>query len=132
MRNWSEVGKLTSMHVERLLALIKRSVEAKRPPAERVCSSGALTQRHAEHIAAGGREAKVLDLEDLLNAGAPLNANRAHVAKPLEGRVHIEYMNEKYTERKRVRGRPFSNQEKLDLRRYLCGEFLTMPRAEQQ
>ena len=135
MANWSAIAGVCSMDVERLIALIKAAIEVKRPPAERVCASGFLSQWHTEHLAAGGRDAKFHKRTDLVASGAPLNSagvSKNQKATPNEGRGHIEYMNLKYAERKAANGGPFPREQALQLRRQLCNEYWTLPLDEQQ
>ena len=65
--------------------------------------------------------------------GAPLEAARQTVQKQeLAGRGHIEYMNEKYKERRVAHGRAFPQEEAIQIKRMLCAEFLGLPRREQR
>ena len=132
MGNWVEVSRITSMDVERLLALIKKSVSKKRAAAERICSSGMLTQWHASHISAGGADPKIVKLSDLIQAGAPLKAAKEKKPIPTKGRGHIEYCNEKYQERVQQNGGSFEKVAGLDLRKLLCAEYWGLPHLERQ
>ena len=107
--------------------------EAKRPHAERVCASGLLAQWHAEHLAAGGRDQNYHLMKDMIDSGAPLNAARkpGGAVVPMEGRGHIEYMNQQFAERKKVNGGPFPHHQALEIRRALCAEYRALPLNEQ-
>jgi hypothetical protein len=122
------------MDCERLIALIKASVEHKRPPAERVCAAGLLAQWNAEHKAAGGRDSKFDLASDMVAEGAPLNrgsSKRNKVGTPNEARGHIEYMNSRYAEMKAAHGGPYPPEQAMEIRRNLCNKFWTLPFAEQ-
>ena len=124
--NWTEVALICSMQVERLIALIKKSVEAKRPPTERLCSSGFITQWSAKHVAAGGQNPKIVDPQAMVNAGAPLNFTHKKKSIPSEGRGHIEYISTKYAERKLHNGGRFSKEAGIQVQKELALEYRTL------
>lgn len=74
LSTWGRVGKISSMHVERLLALQKAGTPTKHPFAERFLNAGCLQQWCAAHRAAGGDNPKRMLRKDLLVAGVPLAA----------------------------------------------------------
>ena len=135
MQNWAKIGEICSMQVERLIAAIKASTEHKRPNLERLCASGFLAEWHAAHMTAGGRDSKYHTVEDLVQAGAPLNAASAGKRErttPNAGRGHIEYSNEKYTEVENANGGKLPRARMLDLKRRFSAEYWVLPAAEQQ
>ena len=133
MSNWDERHKLCSMQVERLLALIKKSVEEGRPPAERICASGFLNQWLSEHLSAGGDDPRINSEKAAISVGAPLNRAATATADslPEKGRGFLKYMHEQYALKKREHG-PFSKQEARELQAALCNEFWSLPLAKQQ
>ena len=75
LRSWIKVAKLDNMHVERLLALIKRASALAGdavPFAERLCSAGFLSQLIASWRAVTGTTPGVRTRKSLLNASVPL------------------------------------------------------------
>ena len=129
MQNWNLVAMLCSMQVERLLARVKSCTQTKRPPAERVCASGFLSEWNAAHLAAGGRNTKYFEAGDLIQAGAPLNAASDDAeGMPKRARGNILYMSEKYKEFTGIQGKQ-TYQNTLAVKRGFCDEFWTLPEA---
>ena len=87
LQNWGRFTKLSNMHTERLLSLIKNG-SGKSPTIERLTAAGLLTQVLKEHTKAGGddprRSAKK---KDLVAAGVPLQGSQARESKKSPGRA---------------------------------------------
>ena len=78
LRLWSRKAKLANMHVERLLALIKASVSSNRPTCEKLLAGGLLSPVLRDHVAAGGRDPRVVLRDELIKDGMPLESAPAH------------------------------------------------------
>jgi hypothetical protein len=63
LRCWARVTRVTNMHIERVLALIRRAVGqspgAPTVDAEAMCAAGVLGQWTSTHMKAGGKDPKV-------------------------------------------------------------------------
>jgi hypothetical protein len=97
LKNWIHIGKICSMQIERMLALIKKSATEDTVNVEKLTSSGFLTQWNVKHLAAGGQSAKFRLTKDLVKAGAPLKcattARKNLVKKTGKRRGHILFAN---------------------------------------
>ncbi len=62
-------AKITNMHVERLLAMVKRSVHQKVPTMERLCQNGFMTDCLRAHTASGGYDPRVDTAEQYSKMG---------------------------------------------------------------
>ena len=73
-RLWASRAKLSNMHVERLLAQVRKSVptDVKRPLMERVVANSFLGQFCSRYVAAGGRDVRVETADDLISVGVQL------------------------------------------------------------
>ena len=73
MRHWYKEGKVTSMEIERELALIKCSAPNMRATVERHSASGFLSEWNLARLQAGGRDMKCITMEELVSDhNAPL------------------------------------------------------------
>ena len=80
---WSLKAKLANMHVERLLALIKASVSSNRPTCEKLLAGGLLSPVLRDHVAAGGRDPRVVLRDELIKDGMLLeSAQRRPTVSP--------------------------------------------------
>ena len=76
MNAWAAHAKVCNMHLERLLALVKRASPGKLPYAERVCAAGLLTQWISPHLSEGGSDPRITTRADLVADGVPLECSR--------------------------------------------------------
>ncbi len=72
LRLFARHTKIANMHLERLLASIKRSVCTKVPTLERVSSNGFLLEVLGMHTSAGGLDPRTDMAEDLIADGVPV------------------------------------------------------------
>ena len=91
IRSWRR-SPLSNMHLERLLALIKRSAPGRSPNVERMLSSGYLTQVLTDHVTHGQRDPRVFDVERLLADGVPLEQGTSSVCTPVKRKGPSEGM----------------------------------------
>ena len=80
LRILAKKAKACSMHVERLLALIKSNARlwnGAPPTVERLCATGILAQVKRAHKKAGGNASMQSTREDLKKAGVPLACNKS-------------------------------------------------------
>jgi hypothetical protein len=73
MKTWIRVGRISNMHVERLLAEIGRSVVGN-VSAERILSAGTLTQYLKKHMDAGGYDPRMAYRANAIAEGVPLRS----------------------------------------------------------
>ena len=134
LRLWSLKAKLANMHVERLLALIKASVSSNRPTCEKLLAGGLLSPVLRDHVAAGGRDPRVVLRDELIKDGMPLeSAQRRPTVSPQMARGSLAYQNHKAAERK-VQNPVQRTQvaELRQLRRGWAEEYRQMSDAEQE
>ena len=73
LKLWAHESRTCNMHMERLLALIRKSMGfQKSPDVERLVSAGTLTQIMKDHLLAGGSDPRFVTRQQLLDKGAPL------------------------------------------------------------
>ena len=78
------------MHIERLLAQIRKSALGKSPHAERVLARGTTCQWNKEFLAATGTDMTCFSVKTLVKTGAPLNRSgkkQKRVSMPSKRRV---------------------------------------------
>ena len=95
--------KITNMHMERLLARLKKAAPGKHPLAERYVAAGTLAQHLHRHIQAGGRHPSTMKAADLIAAGVPLASASSLVRDGRKSRANIRYMTDKYAAIKKDR-----------------------------
>jgi hypothetical protein len=94
IRRWGDTGRITNMHVERLLSLVKASCPGAAPDLERVISAGTLTQWRRAHLASGGHDQNVTRIADLVQVGVPLVAAASNNSKQgKKRRPALDYSN---------------------------------------
>lgn len=72
LSDWARHTRLTNMHTERMLSLIKQNAGGKHPVAERLASSGMLAQVIEAHTGAGGKDPRrSASRKELLASGVP-------------------------------------------------------------
>jgi hypothetical protein len=87
LRAWGRHANLTNMHIERLLALIKKAGGSVRPfSLERLLADGFLTQFVSEHLSSGGLDPCVQTRSSMVQEGVPLDAEVLRAAKEAESR----------------------------------------------
>ena len=64
------------MHLERMLARLKKSTPQKLPNAERLCAAGAVSEWVRTHVDAGGSDPRTTLRSELIRQGAPLQCGR--------------------------------------------------------
>jgi hypothetical protein len=73
MRNWVRTCKLDNMNVERLFALLRKSVGGEQdsapPLAEKICSTGFLAQWKSKHKEFFGADMGIVTRRELLSKG---------------------------------------------------------------
>eukprot|EP00969_Alexandrium_andersonii_P146052 6460000-Alexandrium_andersonii.AAC.1 len=74
IRVWLQSSRVENMGVERQLALIRKSVDAKMPSLDRLLPSGYLAQLRSAHVQAGGRDAGLITRAALQSM--PTRANK--------------------------------------------------------
>jgi hypothetical protein len=85
LRLWARMTKITNMHLERLLSLIKRALGGlPSPDVERLVSVGMLAQVLRGHLGAGGDDPRVVTRSMLLADDVPIAAGA--VAQPSESK----------------------------------------------
>jgi len=136
---WSRKAKLSNMHVERLLALIKSSVGTNRPSCEKLLAAGLLSPVLRDHVAAGGRDPRAVLRGDLIADGMPIESaqgKRLHV-RPQMARGSLAYQNHRAAELRAAELRSGAGQntpfaEHRQLRAGWAAEFREMSDEEQR
>ena len=78
VQNFGKRGKSNDMHLERVLAEVKKATPARLPHAERLCAAGLLTQFLTPHLKEGGNDTRITTRKQLLDAGVPLACQWPH------------------------------------------------------
>ena len=124
---WSRHGRLCNMHMERLLAYVKKAAPAingRRPTVQRVAAAGLASAWLRSYIEAGYRGPSQITRQWARQEGAPLAANPERKCKPQMLRPHLLYANEKLSEERRRRGgAAIPRQEARQTRARACAEF---------
>ena len=116
---WARTAKLCTMHLERVLSLVRANAPRRLPNAERLCAAGLLAIINQKHKAAGGSAAGSLRRKEALAGGVPL-ASRHREVEPTPGRArgHLTYIHQKVKENRGLSGGALNQ-----LRRDACAEF---------
>ncbi|CAK0835736.1 unnamed protein product [Prorocentrum cordatum] len=107
MRQWGRHGKISNMHVERLLAQFRQASNIKSghaPSVHRASSGGFCSQWRQEHIAAGGKDPSRTTRRDLLEKGVPLKAGQASRRVPGTVRAHFLFASNRWNNEGRGSG----------------------------
>jgi len=100
---FSWVYKLSNMHLERLLSLIRKSSPV-RPLVERLLHSGFLTQVLQRHLQAGGNDIRVIKREALLKSQVPIHARRQRLRRSADRQMrYAKWMNNRVKAEKKRR-----------------------------
>ena len=98
LKLWGAEARVENIRSERMLASLRKAVAGQKcRTAERVLSSGFLSQHLAAHRAAGGEEPTVTSRRQLLRMGVPTRASRSKRSSPTCP-AHLLYINEKLPE----------------------------------
>ena len=104
---WGKKGKVTNVHLERLLAAFKAAAKMRSsdtPSMTRVVDSGELSQFLHEHLKAGGRNPVAFTRDTLLEEGVPLRAAKKRRRAPAMVRKEMVYANAAYADHRRESG----------------------------
>ena len=98
LQTWARKGRVVNMHIERLLALIKKAAvvsQGQKPDITRLASAGLLTQWRRLHSQSGGMDFSSLanQRQHVLSRGAPVR-KRPREQDPNKCRGHISWINE--------------------------------------
>lgn len=130
VRLWARTSHVTNMHIERLLALIKRAAGGRKPwPLERYMADGLLTQFISSHLAAGGRDPRVWTRSNLTDEGVVVEAEALRDRKAQETRGGIPPWMAYAAARKHTRSSGCAYKEWL---KGAAIEFKALPAEEQR
>lgn len=119
---WARHARVENMGVERLFALIRKSVGgSKAPVLDRLCPAGFMAQLRATHSACGGSDPSIVTRDHLRDVPTRANEKRCKRARP-NCRANILYFADRVRER-RAQGVRFTRDEHRAERRRLLREF---------
>lgn len=136
LTSWAVHGKVCSMHVERLFALIRQSVPDSSPSAERICSGGFLSQVLKQHRHAGGVAPGTFQRKDAIALGVPIRSNvQEACSQPKRARGHLTFINKQIREESAELARSGGRMTRAQAsarRRELGAEFRALSADEQK
>lgn len=124
LKLWAKQSRVCNMHVERIFALVRKSVPDKVPNLERLVSAGYLSQILRTHMQAGGRHPCSVARGDLVADDVPINA-AASMPDRMESkrRGHLLWMTEKCHAARLRKGASLTAAEQADTRREAMREW---------
>lgn len=127
LKAWGSTAKVTNMHVERILARMKKATPEKLPSVERMLAAGNVSEWLRRHMANQGADPRVHSRRQLVQAGTPLKCGVSQ-AQTMRGglRPAIAYANKKLHE-ERERGTCFTAADRCNRQRELVTEFAMLP-----
>jgi hypothetical protein len=125
---WVKCSRICNMHLERMLASVRKAAPGKCPNSERMCAAGLLRQTLAEHTRAGGLHPAAATRKDLVSEGVPLLSNvQAAVAMPSKARGHISYSKKQVAEARALKAGPLTKEELTAVQRSAMNRWRALP-----
>ncbi len=131
IRTWVRKSRICNMHLERMLALVRRSTPDKCPNSERVSAAALLRLVLEEHLKAGGSHPGAFQRADVALEGVPLTANVApSKSVPERARGHWLYIRQRVSDVKKASGsKRLPKVEIRAVRQRAMAEFRELPQG---